>query len=285
MEFMNQARLFGSYQEEAGGEDAGGGGGGDAPPAGDDAGTVAAMAKGDTPPTGDTPPAGEAPTAPEWLLGKYHTEGKSVEEATTEQAKAYNELSGKFGAFTGAPEEYAIALSEELTEAGVTMDKDDPMVEAAMKFAKESNMSQEGLSGMLNLYGMQLAAEQQADIDYKAEQMAALGPSGESRIENIRQWGNKNLDAETVAGLEKMATSVESVKAIERLISLTRGAAVDVDNTTPAAGAGAEDVAAMQFEKDEHGNRRINTDPAFKARYQKLRNEVYGTDEHRVMVG
>jgi hypothetical protein len=279
MKFMNQARLFGTYQEEAGGEDAGGGGG-DAPPAADDdAAAVAAMAKGDAPPSGD------APTAPEWLLGKYHTEGKSVEEATTEQAKAYNELSGKFGAFTGAPEEYAIALSEELTEAGVTMDKDDPMVEAAMKFAKESNMSQEGLSGMLNLYAMQMAAEQQADTEYKAEQMKALGPNAESRIQNIQQWAGKNLDPETVASLEGMATSVESVKAIERLISMTRGAAVDVDNTVPAAGAGAEDVAAMQFEKDGNGNRRIQTDPAFKARYQKLRNEVYGTDEHRVMVG
>lgn len=287
MKFMNQARLFGSYQEEAGGEESGGGGGGDAPPAaGDDAAAVAAMAKGDKPPAGDAPPAsGDAPTAPEWLLGKYHTEGKSVEEATTEQAKAYNELSGKFGAFTGAPEEYAIALSEELTEAGVTMDKDDPMVEAAMKFAKESNMSQEGLNGMLNLYATQIAAEQQADTDYKAEQMAALGPSGESRIENIQQWAGKNLDAETVTSLEGMATSVESVKAIERLISMTRGAAVDVDNTAPAGGAGAEEVAAMQFEKDDHGNRRIQTDPAFKARYQKLRNEVYGTEEHRVMVG
>lgn len=284
MKFMNQARLFGTYQEEAG-NDGAASGGGDAP-AGDsgadngDAAAVAAMAGGDAPPA-----AGEAPTAPEWLLGKYHTEGKSVEEATTEQAKAYNELSGKFGAFTGAPEEYAIALSEELTEAGVTMDKDDPMVEAAMKFAKDSNMSQEGLNGMLNLYAMQMAAEQQADTEYKAEQMKALGPQADSRIQNIQQWASKNLDAETVASLEGMATSVESVKAIERLISMTRGAPVNVDNAAPAAGAGAEEVAAMQFEKDDNGNRRINTDPAFRARYQKMRNEVYGTEEHRVMMG
>jgi hypothetical protein len=41
----------------------------------------------------------------------------------------------------------------------------------------------------------------------------------------------------------------------------------------------------MQFEKDEHGNRRIATDPEFKARYIKLRNEVYGTEDHKQIIG
>lgn len=278
MKFMNQARLFGSYQEEAGGEDAAGGGG----DAGGDAAAVAEMAGADG---GKDDKGGDENAAPEWLLGKYHTEGKSIEEATTEQAKAYTELSSKFGAFTGAPEDYEISLSEELTESGITMDKDDPMVQEAMKFAKESNMSQDGLNGMLNLYAMQLASEQQADVDFKAEQMNALGPQGESRIKNIQQWAGKNLDPEMVSNLENMATSVESVKAIERLISMTRGAPVDADDTNANPGATAEDVKAMQFEKDEHGNRKINTDPEFRKRYEKLRDDVFGTGEHREMVG
>ena len=276
MQFMNQARLFGTYQEEAAADGAAGGGG-DATTT-DDSATVAGMAGGDA-------PTGDASTAPEWLLGKYHTEGKSIEEATTEQAKAYNELSGKFGSFTGAPEAYEISLSDELTELGVTMDKDDPMVEAAMKFANESNMSQDGFNGMLNLYAMQLAAEQKADIEYKAEQMKALGPQADARIKNIQQWASSKLDPEMVASLENMATSVESVKAIERLISMTRSAPINVDDATATTGAGQEEVQKMQFEKDEHGNRRINTDPVFKAKYQKMRNEVYGTHEHKVMVG
>lgn len=223
---------------------------------------------------------------PEWLLDKYATDGKTVDEATAEQAKAYKELSGKFGAFTGAPEEYAeVALSDELKEMGIEISADDPMLEAAKEFAKESNMSQEGFNGMVNLYAMQQVAEQKAQAEYKEQQLKALGPNANSRIENIQQWANKNLDPETIQGLEQIATSAESVKAIERLISMTRSAPMDADGSNNNAGATAEDVRSMQFEKDEHGNRRIATDPEFKARYIKLRNEVYGTEDHKQIIG
>ena len=244
----------------------------------DDSQTVADMVN-------ETPPETETSDRPEWLLNKYAVEGKSIEEATSEQAKAYNELSGKFGAFTGAPESYEVSLSDELKEAGIEIGADDPMVEAAMAFAKESNMDQAGFEGMVNLYAMQQLAENNANADYKAEQMKALGTNAESRINNITQWANKNLDAETVQGLEGMATSAESVKAIERLISLSRNGAVNVDNAAPATSVTAEDVSKMQFEKDSNGNRRINTDPEFAARFKKLQQQVYGTEEFKQMVG
>lgn len=227
----------------------------------------------------------DAPERPDWLLDKYATEGKSISDATNEQAKAYNELSGRFGAFTGAPEEYEVALNEELTEMGITMNKDDPMVEAAIKFATDSNMSQDGFSKMIELYSMQQVANNQAQEEYKAQQLNELGPSGNARIENIQQWANKNLDAESVAGLEQMATSADSIKVIEQLIAMGRGKSVDVNNAQNNSGANAEDVRKMQFEKDENGNRKINTDKDFRARYQKMMNEVYGTEEHRTMVG
>ncbi len=274
MKFMNQARLFGSYQEEAGGEETGGGGG-----------ETETEVTTETETTTSEETTTETVEAPDWLLGKYHTEGKSIEDATAEQAKAYNELSGKFGSFTGAPESYEVKLSDELTEMGLDIAADDPMMVAAMEFAKESNMSQDGFAGMVNLYAMQQVAEAKADDEFRSEQMKALGNNADARIKNISDWGNKNLDAETMSALEGMATNVESVKAIEQLIKMSRNASVDVDNAIPSPGASAEDVSAMQFEKDEHGNRRINTDPEFKKRYQKLRNDVYGSGEHREMVG
>ena len=66
---------------------------------------------------------------------------------------------------------------------------------------------------------------------------------------------------------------------------MTRTASVDPDDVDNNSGASIEDVKAMQFELDDNKNRKINTDPEFKARYLKLRNEVYGTEDHKQVIG
>lgn len=222
---------------------------------------------------------------PEWLQSKYLAEGKTVEESISEQAKAYTALSSKMGAFTGAPDAYDVVLSDELKEMGVELSNDDPMLIAAQEFAKDSNMSQDGLNGLVNLYAMQQVADQKANEEYKAEQMKELGTNAESRVQNIQQWASKNLDAESLAGLEGFASSAGAVKALEQLIKLTGNTSVDADETTTNNGSSAEEVQKMQFELDSNGNRRLQTDPEFRAKFNKMKNEVYGTNEHRVMVG
>jgi len=214
---------------------------------------------------------------PEWFKSEKY---KTIDD----QAKAYTELEKKFGSFTGAPDEYEVALSEELTELGVSIDSDDPLVEKAVEFAKNSNMSQEGFKGMIELYAQSQLAEHQAMEDHKANEMAALGKDADRRIDGIIQWGNANLDAETMAGLEEAAQSAAAVKAIEALIGKTRNAPVASD-AQAAPSISADEVSAMQFAKDENGNRKINTDPAFKAEYQRKRDLLYGTGEHRQIVG
>ena len=228
----------------------------------------------------------QAAEVPEWLQSKYITDGKSQEDSITEQAKAYNELSSKFGAFTGAPEEYTeVALSDELKELGVEISSDDPMFEAAKEFAKESNMSQDGLNGLVNLYAMQQVAEQKANEEYKSEQMKLLGNNAEARITNIQQWAGKNLDAETLAGLEGFATDAGAVKALEQIIKMKGAKSVDVDDSKGNPGIDESEVKAMQFELDSNGQRRINTDKAFNAKYKKALNDLYGMEENRQMVG
>lgn len=271
---INKQWLGRVFREEAG-TDGGEGGGGEQP-------AEQAPEQVNESPT-------EVAEQPEWLQGKYVTDGKSQEESIAEQAKAYNELSGKFGSFTGAPESYELSFSDELKEAGLEFKEGDPMIEAATKFAQEAGMNQEGFDQMLNLYGMQTlasAAAQQEDNDaFAADQMKALGSNAQSRIQNINDWANKHLDAEDIEGIQAMTTTAESVKAVERIIAMTRGASVDIDDSKSNSGASSEDVSKMQFEKDEHGNRRINTDPEFKKRYIKLRNEVHGTEDHKIVVG
>lgn len=219
--------------------------------------------------------AGEVP---EWFKGDKY---KSV----AEQAKAYTELEGKFGSFTGAPEEYGVFVSDELKEQGLEISADDPIMEEAMKFARDSNMNQEGFNQMVNLYAMTQIAEQTAISDAKAEEITALGPNSETRLDNLAKWGKANMSEDQYAGFEEMIQSAASVQAVERLISLTRNAPLSPDTVHSAPSVSSEEVRAMQFEKDEYGNRRINTDPDFKARYNKLKNEVWGSEDHNIVVG
>lgn len=215
---------------------------------------------------------------PEWFKdSKYKT--------VADQAKAYTELEGRFGAFTGAPENYEVALSEQLAESGVTIDADDPMIEQAMQFAKDSNMSQEGFTGLVNLYGEIQLAQAQAMEQYRAEEMKALGPTANKRIANINAWAQANMSADLIPGFEQMIQSASGVAAVERLISMTRSAPMNAGDPNHTSGASVEELQKMQFEKDENGNRRINTDPAFKARYEQMKNNVYGSAEHRIIIG
>lgn len=267
---FNSEWLFNLYQEEAGTEENNAGGGGEEQPTEQKEETTTPDMKNE---------------APEWLQKKYLSEGRSQEESIIEQAKAYKELSSKFGSFTGAPEAYEVSLSDELKALGVELTENDPMMEAAQEFAKASNMNQDGFNQMINLYAMQQVAQNKAADELREAELKALGNNAQSRIENIQQWASKNLDSETLAGLEGFATNAGAVKAIEQLIKMTGAKSMDVDNTTPAPGIDETEVRKMQFELDENGNRRIQTDKAFKAKYEKARNELYGTHEHREMIG
>ena len=66
--------------------------------------------------------------------------------------ESYNQLSSKFGAFTGAPEAYEFALSEQLTEAGITLDGESPLIANFTEMAKEANMSSEMANKLVNMF-------------------------------------------------------------------------------------------------------------------------------------
>jgi hypothetical protein len=221
----------------------------------------------------------------DFVLDKYRAEGRTEAEAMQLQAQSYGELQSKFGSFTGAPETYEAVLSEELTEAGVELVADDPMLEKAFELGKELNMSQEGMSKLINMYAEIQLAENKAYEEQRAENMKLLGANASSRIDGINKWIDANLDNETAEGLRGIATTAEGIKAIEQLISKTKSAPVAPQDSTPVPSVTPQEVQAMQFAKDEHGNRKINTDPEFKKEYQRKRDALYGTQEHRQMIG
>lgn len=217
--------------------------------------------------------------APEWFKKeKYGT--------VAAQAEAYKALESQFGSFTGAPENYEVALSDELKEKGVEITSDDPIMEEAIKFAKESNMSQDGFNSMIELYAMTKLAETNAVEDFKTQEIAALGTNGQERLNNIDAWAKTNLPTDLYDGVIEMAVSANSVCALEKLIAMSRNAPVSAEEISAAPGGiSEEEVRKMQFEKDDQGNRKIQTDPAFAAKFRKASQQVWGSEDHNIIIG
>lgn len=231
----------------------------------------------------------DATEAPDWLQSKYMTEGRTQDDAIMEQAKAYKELHGKFGAFTGAPESYELVLgesvSEKLSSAGIDIAADDPLLIGAQEFAKASNMSQESYNGMVDMYVMQELANAEAEKEFLASEMATLGDNAQGRIDNISNWASKHMSTEDMEAIKGSITNAATAQAIESMINLTQARSSQPDEASGASGVTEQEVNDMQFAKDQYGNRRIASDPAFKAEYMKKRNELNGTGNYSRVVG
>ena len=223
--------------------------------------------------------------APDWLLPKYMSDERTHEQATQEQAKAYGELQTKFGAFTGAPDNYDVSLSDAVKEAGGELDLEDGLLVEAMEFAKNSNMSNDSFNELVNIFQMSQIADDNALTEQRGEEMKALGANADQRISNINAWANKNMSAENVAGLQEVATTAAGVKAIEQLISRTRNAPVSVDNQQAAPAMSMEDLKAAQFKKDDYGQLLMASDPEYRKKVEGMFREKFGTEDHQTLVG
>ena len=214
---------------------------------------------------------------PEFLKDKYAN--------ITEQAKAYTELESRFGSFTGAPEAYEINLSEQLKEGGIEIDDTDPIMSAAMEFAKNSDMGQEGFDKMIELYAMSKVSEAEAMASFKADELKSLGNSGQARLDNLNSWASSNLPEDMVEGFQDMATSAAAVQTLEKLVAMSRSAPVNTNDNPAPGGVSEEEVNKLAFEKDEYGNRRMATDPAFRKKVEAMQAQLYGSEDHRVVIG
>jgi len=181
--------------------------------------------------------------------------------------ESYNQLSSKFGAFTGAPESYEFALSEQLTEAGVELSGDDPLITKFTEMAKDSNMSQDMANQLVNMFVESQYADSVSDGEAEearvAEEMGKLGDSAQQRVNNIDNWARANLTPEQVEGLQDAATTAAGVQAIEALIAKSKNSPMQTGDVNPASAVSRQELESLQFAKDENGNRKMQTDPAY----------------------
>lgn len=203
--------------------------------------------------------------------------------------ESYSQLESRFGAFTGAPDNYEFKLSESLVENGVELDSESELISRFTEMAKEANMSQDMANNLVNMFVENQFASSQVSEEQEdarvAEEMKLLGDNAQQRVDNISRWAEANLDEQTRAGLEEATTTAAGVAAVEKLIAMTRNAPLANDDTTDTEMVSDKELQEMQFKRDENGNRLMQTDPEYRKKVEDLYKRKYGDSEHRILIG
>lgn len=230
-----------------------------------------------------------AESRPDWLLDRYMTDSRSVQEATAEQAKGYNEIRGKLGAFTGAPEAYEFVLSEELTGKGVELSTDDPLIASFTDMAKESGMNQDMANKLVNMFVESQYAEglnaEEAETTRHSEEMKELGENAQRRLDNIGLWTKANFDPEMAEFANDAMLTANGVKFIEALIGKTRNAPLQNEDGVNTELVSDEEMSKLQFALDDNGNRKMSVDPEYRKMVEGKQALKHGLHEHNVTVG
>jgi hypothetical protein len=218
----------------------------------------------------ELPGTGEAP---DWLnTAKYND--------VSEQAKAYRELESKFGGFTGAPEAYEATLPEDLVlPEGVQLDfnNDDPIFQAIAPVAAELNMSQEGLNKIVGAYFGATAHQMQQDAisdrEYIEKELASV-PQGQQRINQMAAWAKSNLPEDQFEAFSDAVVDAKTMLMFETLINKTRNAPLPTVSEAQTRGYSQADVDAAFREKDQDGNNKYLTDPAHRAKVERMMQQT-----------
>jgi hypothetical protein len=178
---------------------------------------------------------------PEWLKDKYKT--------AADQAKAYNDLEKKLGAFKGAPDEYDLTIEG----TDVKFSKDDPMLQEFLVNAKENGVSQEYITHLLGTYAQALTAH----IPNAEAELQKIGVNHKQDLQILSQWAGQQLTPEEYSIFNKMVTTADAFKVFDKLRQSTTRADVPASQGK-AAHETVEQVTASISDP------RYDTDPQFR---------------------
>lgn len=191
-----------------------------------------------------------------YLDGKY----KSVSELEKGYRELQSSYSKKLGAFEGAPEAYELAEGIE----------SNSRIEALQEWGKENQLSNKALNEIIQ---MDIEKQQAEMAEYIISEKAKLGSNADARLQNVTDWAKANFGEDAIGPLGDMLTSAEGVKLFEKIIKASQGTAPAPSQ--PAQKVDAEQIRQMRFAKDEYGNRRMSSDPAYRAKVIALEQQLY----------
>lgn len=187
--------------------------------------------------------------------GKY----KSVSDLEAGYAELQKSYSQKLGGFDGAPEEYALAEGIESNDR----------IDALMEWGKQNQLSNDGLNSLIEMDGK---IQEEINDRFYNEQKELLGKNADERLKNLEDWGRATFGENKMETFKQMAVTADQVGILETMMKKMQG-------VTPATAKAQTTVdqdtlRKMRFALDDYGNRRMSSDPAYRARVESLEAEM-----------
>lgn len=199
---------------------------------------------------------------PEWLQDKYLTEGRSVEDAIAEQAKAYSEAQKKLSERQEAQE------TQEPTEFTQTIN------DARNEFFENEGKLSDDTYAKLTEAGMpkevvdSFIENQQAAIELQQVKLYEVA-GGQKQHDSLLEWGGNNLTPQeielfnadyTSGDMAKMSTAVKNLQARYQVANGSPASQTFRGDTSSAAGvqpylSSAEYKADMQDKRYKSGDK------------------------------
>ena len=201
---------------------------------------------------------GETQSVTTYANGKYESVS-ALETGYSELQKSYSQ---KLGGFTGAPEAYI--LSDGIDS--------NSRIESLQKWGMDNNLSNDALNGII-------AADQEASVvaqdNYVLYKKEILLNFEQKRITNKRDWGRANLGEENMEAFNAMVTSAKGVELFEKLSKMSQGTAA-AQVAQPKTMVDRDSIREMRFAMDNYGERKMSSDPQYRAKVEKMEAEFIG---------
>lgn len=212
---------------------------------------------------------------PDWYPEKFWGEdGPDLEKL----AKSYGELQKKFSQGKHkAPDEYDISMFND-----ANIPEDDELFNTYRDWAKENGISQDAFEQLAGKF-IELAGSEaeMAQLSYD-EEYKKLGNNADAVIKSMTDWAS-SLVRKGVWGEDDfeefkiMGGTAQGLRALQKIRSYYGDQSIPVDVVQPEGAPSKEELQSM-VAKPEY-----LSDPAYRAKVEKMFEKVYGTQDYQPM--
>lgn len=209
----------------------------------------------------------QEPERPEWLPEKFNS-GEDLANAYAELQKKFSQGKHK------APENYDTSIFE---EAGIG--DDDPLYNVYRDWAKENGISQAAFESLASTFiGMAGEEAEAGEISFK-EEYEKLGKNADLTIKSMTDWASglvrKGVWSEDdFEEFKIMGGTAQGLRALQKIRSYYGDKPVPIDVAPTSDAPSKDELMAMV------GNPEYQTNPAYRAKVEKMFENVFGKDEY-----